>query len=56
MTARAPGPGSGSTTTVRPGNWRLSVVVPGAIVAGVCIVGGVTGLMSGGQPVEAVGA
>ena len=36
MVTRAPDPGSG-TLTVRPGNWRLSVVIPALFVAGVSI-------------------
>lgn len=48
---RAPDPGSG-TRTVRPGNWRLSIVVPLAVVSGVCIAIGVVQLTAD-QPAQA---
>lgn len=52
MSARAPGP-DGRTMTVRPGGWRLSVVIPWAFVWGLSIAIGIAKLTIG-QPVQTV--
>ena len=51
MVTRAPRP-DGGTMKVRPGNWRLGVVVPLALIGGVCLAIGVDQLASD-QPAQA---